>query len=63
MPGTSNHGWGQAVDLSGGIQSFGSAEFTWMQANAGKYGWKPPEWAQAGGSKPEPWHWEYGTSY
>jgi LAS superfamily LD-carboxypeptidase LdcB len=63
VPGTSNHGWGQAVDLSGGIQSFGSAEFSWMQANAGKYGWKHPGWAQAGGSKPEPWHWEFGTSY
>ncbi|MFD7021302.1 M15 family metallopeptidase [Promicromonospora sukumoe] len=63
VPGTSNHGWGQAVDLGGGIQSFGSAQFRWMQANAGKYGWKHPGWAQAGGSKPEAWHWEYGTSY
>ncbi len=63
VPGTSNHGWGQAVDLSGGIQSFGTAEHAWMVANAGKYGWKHPAWAQAGGSKPEAWHWEYGTSY
>ena len=62
-PGTSNHGWGQAVDLSGGIESFGSAEHSWMVANAGKYGWKLPFWAQAGGSKPEAWHWEYGTTY
>ncbi|MBA8811083.1 M15 family metallopeptidase [Promicromonospora sukumoe] len=63
VPGTSNHGWGQAVDLGGGIQSFGSAQFRWMQSHAGKYGWKHPGWAQAGGSKPEAWHWEYGTSY
>jgi len=63
VPGTSNHGLGQAVDLSGGIESFGSAEHNWMVANAGKYGWKHPAWAQAGGSKPEAWHWEYGTSY
>lgn len=63
VPGTSNHGLGQAVDLSGGIQSFGSVEFRWMQANAGKFGWKHPGWAQAGGSKPEAWHWEYGTKY
>ena len=63
VPGTSNHGLGQAVDLSGGIQSFGTAEHSWMVANAGKYGWKLPGWAQAGGSKPEAWHWEYGTSY
>jgi LAS superfamily LD-carboxypeptidase LdcB len=63
VPGTSNHGWGQAVDLSGGIESFGTAEHAWMVANAGQYGWKLPAWAQAGGSKPEAWHWEYGTSY
>ncbi|MGI5189083.1 M15 family metallopeptidase [Promicromonospora sp. CA-289599] len=63
VPGTSNHGWGQAVDLSGGIESFGTAEHAWMVANAGKYGWTHPAWAQAGGSKPEAWHWEYGTSY
>jgi hypothetical protein len=63
VPGTSNHGWGQAIDLSGGIQSFGSAEYNWMSAHAGKYGWKHPGWAEPGGSKPEPWHWEYGTSY
>ena len=63
VPGTSNHGFGQAVDLSGGIESFGTAEHSWMVANAGTYGWKHPAWAQAGGSKPEAWHWEYGTSY
>jgi LAS superfamily LD-carboxypeptidase LdcB len=63
VPGTSNHGLGQAVDLSGGIESFGTAEHAWMVDNAGQYGWKLPGWAQAGGSKPEAWHWEYGTSY
>lgn len=63
VPGTSNHGLGQAVDLSGGIESFGSAEHAWMVAHAGKFGWKHPGWAQAGGSKPEAWHWEYGTKY
>lgn len=63
VPGTSNHGLGQAVDLSGGVESFGTAEHGWMVANAGRYGWKLPAWAQAGGSKPEAWHWEYGTSY
>jgi hypothetical protein len=63
VPGTSNHGWGQAVDLSGGIESFGTAEYNWMAANAGAYGWEHPFWAEPGGSKPEPWHWEYGTTY
>jgi LAS superfamily LD-carboxypeptidase LdcB len=63
VPGTSNHGWGQAIDLSGGIESFGSAEYSWMSAHAGEYGWKHPGWAEPGGSKPEAWHWEYGTTY
>ena len=59
-PGTSNHGWGTAVDLCGGIQSFGTSEHRWMQANASLYGFFHPQWAQQGGSKPEPWHWEFG---
>ena len=58
-PGTSNHGWGLAVDLAGGVQGFGTAEHRWMRENAGSFQWVHPGWAQAGGSKPEPWHWEY----
>jgi hypothetical protein len=60
VPGTSNHGWGTAVDLCGGIQSFSSDEHHWMDENASLYGWFHPGWAQQNGSKPEPWHWEYG---
>jgi len=59
VPGTSNHGWGTAVDLCGGIQSFTSAQHLWMLVNAPLYNWFHPGWAQAGGSKPEPWHWEF----
>ncbi|MFJ4108268.1 M15 family metallopeptidase [Oerskovia enterophila] len=62
-PGTSNHGMAQALDLGGGISSFGSAQYDWMRANAPAYGWENPEWARQGGSKPEPWHWEYGVTY
>jgi LAS superfamily LD-carboxypeptidase LdcB len=58
-PGTSNHGLGVAVDLAGGIQTFGTAQHRWMAENAGQYGWDLPDWASSGGSKPEPWHWEY----
>ncbi|MBF0686150.1 MAG: D-alanyl-D-alanine carboxypeptidase family protein [Cellulomonas sp.] len=58
-PGTSNHGMGVAVDLGGGVQTFGSAQHQWMRENAPAYQWTLPGWAQAGGSKPEPWHWEY----
>jgi hypothetical protein len=60
VPGTSNHGWGTALDLCGGIQSFSSAQHRWMSQNASLYGWFHPGWAQQNGSKPEPWHWEYG---
>jgi hypothetical protein len=61
VPGTSNHGWGLAVDLCGGINLFGTAQTAWMQVNAGHYGWLHPDWARAGGQNPEPWHWEYGS--
>jgi cell wall-associated NlpC family hydrolase len=61
VPGTSNHGWGLAVDLCGGINVFGTAQTAWMQVNAAHYGWVHPDWAQAGGQNPEPWHWEYGS--
>lgn len=58
-PGTSNHGMGLAVDLGGGVNSFGTAQHEWMMANAPKFGWVNPSWAQQGGEKPEPWHWEF----
>jgi len=60
VPGTSNHGWGTAVDLCGGIESFGSSTHGWMRDNAPLYGWFHPSWAQSDGSRPEPWHWEFG---
>jgi D-alanyl-D-alanine carboxypeptidase len=60
VPGTSNHGWGTALDLCGGIQAFGAATHEWMLDNAPLFGWFHPAWAQAGGSRPEAWHWEYG---
>ena len=58
-PGTSEHGLGRAVDLCGGIQSFGSSAHLWMKQNAPLYGWFHPSWAEPNGSLPEPWHWEY----
>jgi cell wall-associated NlpC family hydrolase len=59
VPGTSNHGWGLAVDLCGGIQTFGTPQYAWMVANAGRYGWLHPTWADPGNGREEPWHWEY----
>jgi cell wall-associated NlpC family hydrolase len=60
FPGTSNHGWALAVDLCGGVNVAGSAQWTWMTANAGRFGFVQPEWARPGNEKPEPWHWEFG---
>jgi cell wall-associated NlpC family hydrolase len=62
VPGTSNHGWGLATDLCGGIQSFGTPQYRWMVANAGRFGWLHPEWADPGNGREEPWHWEYAGS-
>lgn len=58
-PGTSNHGLGKALDMCGGVNNFGHPAHAWMQQNAPLYGWFHPSWAAAGGSLPEPWHWEY----
>jgi hypothetical protein len=57
-PGTSMHGWGLAIDLCS--QETGDSEvFSWLWTNAPSYGWQNPSWAQLGGSKYEPWHWEF----
>jgi len=58
-PGSSEHGWGVAVDLCGRGYSTGTREHDWLLANARRFGWDNPGWARAGGGKPEPWHWEY----
>lgn len=58
-PGTSNHGWGVAVDLCGGVERFDSEQHQWFQENAAGFGWVNPGWAREHGSRPEPWHWEY----
>lgn len=57
-PGRSMHGWGIAVDFDTRV-----TDFAWLREHAGAFGWIHPAWAQPGGSKPEPWHWEYvGTT-
>ncbi|SOE02852.1 D-alanyl-D-alanine carboxypeptidase family protein [Blastococcus haudaquaticus] len=59
VPGTSNHGWGLAVDLCGGVERFGTPQYAWMKANAGRFGYLHPDWAEPGNGREEPWHWEY----
>lgn len=51
VPGTSNHGWGLAVDLGGGANEEGSKQNEWLKQNASRFGFA--------GLAGEPWHWEY----
>jgi hypothetical protein len=46
-PGTSDHGWGMAVDLD-----LDSRAQTWMRANAGRFGFVED-------TPREPWHWAF----
>ncbi|MFE7507096.1 D-alanyl-D-alanine carboxypeptidase family protein [Promicromonospora sp. NPDC057488] len=59
IPGTSNHGWGLAVDLGDPIAGGASDEYVWLRLHAPDYGWDNPSWAQLAGAKPEPWHFEF----
>jgi LAS superfamily LD-carboxypeptidase LdcB len=62
VPGTSEHGWGLAVDLGCGVEGYDTPEHRWMIANAGRFGWGQPDWAKDGGAREEPWHWEHLAS-
>lgn len=56
-PGRSKHGCGLAVDIGSGRE--------WIQQNGERFGWIWPTWARRpedGGSKYEPWHFEFGGS-
>ncbi|HEV6952411.1 MAG TPA: M15 family metallopeptidase [Promicromonospora sp.] len=59
LPGTSNHGWGLAVDLGDPIAGGASAEYVWLRLHGPDYGWDNPSWARLGGDRPEPWHFEF----
>jgi hypothetical protein len=48
-PGTSNHGWGKAIDVGP------THARKWIQANGMKYGWSWDEGKRVG----EPWHFTY----
>ena len=58
VPGTSNHGWGLALDIAEerngkpGIDSISSKFVEWLIKNAATYGFS----AEA---QSEPWHWRY----
>lgn len=57
-PGTSNHGWGTAIDTwEWAAYDFGSARYDWLVANGPAYGWYSPAASDPG--NPEYWHYEY----
>lgn len=53
VPGTSNHGWGQAIDFS----TSAPGAITWLAGNGARFGWKRPDWTYKAGTV-EPWHHE-----
>jgi D-alanyl-D-alanine carboxypeptidase len=72
MPGTSRHHWGTDIDINSVEASAwkeGSANakaYTWLMANAAKYGWSQTYDKKAedggkrtGGYSEERWHWSY----
>lgn len=54
VPGTSNHGWGVAVDITA-LSGFNGITYTYVAAVAPAHGWNN----NAGRKIAEPWHWEY----
>lgn len=57
-PGTSKHGWGEAVDF-GKVGGFDSETYAWLEANAARFGFYQPPQYREGGAHPEFWHWEH----
>lgn len=60
VPGTSNHGWGKAIDISepGGI-GWTTRGYQWLAENAWRYNIIHPNALGPTSSAPEPWHWEW----
>ena len=54
-PGTSNHGWGIAVDIGGEKSKQNREVRCWIKENGVKYGWS---WYEGRGAK-EDWHFTY----
>ena len=56
-PGTSNHGWGRAIDFGARVNILGSEEQEWMVTNAPRFGYV---WPKTFRKAPylEPWHYE-----
>lgn len=58
VPGTSNHGWGLAVDIGeerdgdSGVESIDQGSVNWLIGNADRFGFSAE-------IQSEPWHWRY----
>lgn len=65
MPGTSRHHWGTDFDINHLVNSYyetgeGKIILSWMEKNAGRYGFSRPYRAgRKTGYKEEKWHWSY----
>lgn len=59
--GTSNHGWGLAIDFC--EVTYTGERGRWLHEVGAVFGWENPDWAHAGGAGPyEPWHWEFAEA-
>jgi len=61
-PGTSNHGFGLAVDFAYGIGAKltpSTKHYKWLQTNAATYGFKRLPYSPKHPESWEAWHWEY----
>jgi LAS superfamily LD-carboxypeptidase LdcB len=70
-PGTSNHGWGIAVDMYWGVRTsmfkdsdarpsgFKHPNYVWMLENGKNFGWYNPVALRDDSRTDEWWHWEY----
>jgi LAS superfamily LD-carboxypeptidase LdcB len=73
-PGTSNHGWGIAIDMWWGVMTkmkndisarptaFKHPVYRWFFENGWKYGWHNPAVLRDNNKLDEWWHWEYTPS-
>ena len=59
-PGTSNHGWGTAIDVPETYgYSFRGKYYNWLKANSKKYNWVHRKILEEGSPYAEAWHFEY----